>query len=270
VASPRLSPITTCKGRLGHLKRTLAAMAAQPGCEVIVVDYDCPEGAGEWAERSHPGVKVARITGRPMFNISHARNLGAGMASASWLMFLDADVMVAPDFAVRLVPLLERRRFLIPDPRPFELWGVIAMPRASFEAIGGYDEAFEGWGAEDVDIIQRLEIAGLAAKVFPGALLASLPHGDIERTRHYAQSNHRANGALNTCYRIVKIDLIRLGAQLDLAARRQIYAKVRATLAAEGGPTTFKISFRKVDLGRPMLASLVYEFKDADLPYSRA
>ena len=38
---PIFSIITTCKGRLGHLRRTLPAMLDQPGVEVV---DDCPEG----------------------------------------------------------------------------------------------------------------------------------------------------------------------------------------------------------------------------------
>ena len=45
--APRASIITTCKGRLHHLRRTLPCMLAQ-GCdfayEVVVVDFGCPQG----------------------------------------------------------------------------------------------------------------------------------------------------------------------------------------------------------------------------------
>jgi hypothetical protein len=40
---PRLSIVTTCKGRLHHLRRSLPGFLAQPDTQVIVVDYDCPE-----------------------------------------------------------------------------------------------------------------------------------------------------------------------------------------------------------------------------------
>ncbi len=43
-AKPKFSIITTCKGRLEHLKQTLPAMLAQKDSEVIVVDYSCPHG----------------------------------------------------------------------------------------------------------------------------------------------------------------------------------------------------------------------------------
>ena len=35
-----------------------------------------------------------------------------------------------------------------------------SMPRAGFEAVNGFDEAFEGWGEEDLDLGLRLHLAG--------------------------------------------------------------------------------------------------------------
>ena len=34
------------------------------------------------------------------------------------------------------------------------------MPRAAFEAVNGFDETFEGWGWEDLDLGLRLQLAG--------------------------------------------------------------------------------------------------------------
>ena len=35
-----------------------------------------------------------------------------------------------------------------------------SMPREAFEAVNGFDEAFEGWGEEDLDLGLRLQLAG--------------------------------------------------------------------------------------------------------------
>jgi hypothetical protein len=63
-----VSLITTCKGRLAHLKETLPAFLAQgAGCEVIVVDYDCPEGAATWVNANHPRDR-SPFDGSPFFD----------------------------------------------------------------------------------------------------------------------------------------------------------------------------------------------------------
>jgi predicted glycosyltransferase involved in capsule biosynthesis len=179
-----ISAITTCKGRLAHLKQSLPALMAT-GMEVIVVDYDCPDHAGEWVTATWPQARVVSVSDRPRFNLSAARNLGAAVASHEWLVFLDADVIVAPSFMTVVEPLLRGGVFLIPEPRPPDLWGAIAVARRHFDAVGGYDEVFEGWGVEDVDFIERLLIGGLQQAPFPGELLRAIEHGETERTRFH-------------------------------------------------------------------------------------
>lgn len=267
----RFALVTTCKGRLAHIRQTLPRLCVQDDSEVVVVDYDCPEGVGGWVRSAHPGVKVVHVADRPLFNLSEARNLGVAATTAPWLVFLDADVLVAPELTRTLEPLLGPKTFLWPDPRPAELWGALVVSRADFDAVGGYDEAFEGWGAEDVDMTVRLSEAGLSPRTFPGGLLASLPHGEAERTRFHAVGDRWVNVGINSLYRTVKTDLLRLGAQLDLAARRRIYADVRAAVVAADGPRTIQIAFRQTRHGgRPVLTSLVYQFKDAGLPVTQA
>jgi len=39
-----------------------------------------------------------------------------------------------------------------------------SMPRDAFERVNGFDEAFEGWGEEDLDLGLRLQIAGLRGR----------------------------------------------------------------------------------------------------------
>lgn len=261
---PRFTAITTCKGRLAHIRRTLPALAAQADCEVVLVDYDCPDGVGDWAASAHPEVQVVRIADRPLFNLSQARNLGAAAATGEWLIFLDADVLTAPALTGEIAARLQPRAYFCPAPRPAELWGSLVVARADFEAVGGYDEAFEGWGEEDVDMRVRLGMAGLAAVDFPGALLTSLSHGDADRTRFHAIGDRRINGGLNSLYRRIKTDLFRLGVWLDLDLRRQLYAEVRAAFTAEGGARTLSVNFRQSDhAGRPVAASLNYVLAEA-------
>ena len=108
MTAPGLSIVTCCKGRLEHLKRALPTFVAQAESEVIVVDYDCPDRTGDWVAAHFPAVRVAKVAEAPIFNISRARNVGAGLARAPWLAFCDADNLLAPSFAseilARIVP----------------------------------------------------------------------------------------------------------------------------------------------------------------------
>jgi glycosyltransferase involved in cell wall biosynthesis len=42
--------------------------------------------------------------------------------------------------------------------------GVCLMPRSLFEAVNGFDEAYEGWGYEDRDLGLRLQLAGFRGR----------------------------------------------------------------------------------------------------------
>lgn len=50
----KLTYITTCKGRLHHLQETLPLVANQPAISLVVVDYGCPDHAGEWVAKQFP------------------------------------------------------------------------------------------------------------------------------------------------------------------------------------------------------------------------
>src|SRR5665213_3378936 len=116
--APLFSLVTTCKGRLEHLRFTLPYMLALGDCEVIVVDYDCPDHAGDWVRATHPGVRVVQVADQPLFNLAHARNLGIDAARAPWLMIVDADVIVAPELLDVLRGLMQPGSYLLPEVRP--------------------------------------------------------------------------------------------------------------------------------------------------------
>ena len=82
--------VTTCKGRLHHIRQTLPRFLAEKPDEVIVVDYGCPDMAGDWVEENHPAAKVVRVTDDPEFCAARARNMGGRAARA-----------VAPEAAAR-------------------------------------------------------------------------------------------------------------------------------------------------------------------------
>lgn len=49
--------------------------------------------------------------------------------------------------------------------RKLHWWGgQSSVPRAAFEKINGFDERFIGWGAEDIDLGLRLQIAGVQGR----------------------------------------------------------------------------------------------------------
>ena len=112
---PLVSYISTCMGRLEHLRRALPTWLAQPDSEVVVVDWSCPDGSGDWVKAHHAQAGVVRVPGRAHFNLAAARNAGAARASGRWLCFVDADVLLDPGFSVLVHPLLDPAAYLLSE-----------------------------------------------------------------------------------------------------------------------------------------------------------
>lgn len=236
--APQLCYITTCKGRLAHLKQTLPRVVGQPGVSCVVVDYSCPDGTGDWVERNHPEVKVVRVAGENTFSASRARNFGAAAAEAPWLGFFDADILWAPELAGTVLPQLQSGYFYRARPVTPQTWGSIICQRADFEATGGYDEAFVGWGGEDDDFILRLGMLGRTEAGFPGVLIEEIPHDNAARVRFHEVKDRTLQHRINMLYIQAKLDLVCLmGGPVDFPTRKVLFDEISKTIlhAAKAG-----------------------------------
>jgi hypothetical protein len=259
---PPISIIVVSKDRLHQLQQTLPLILAEPFAEVVVVDYDCPNRTGDWVQANYPSVKVVRVADKPRFHASGARNRGAEAATSPWLLFMDVDVKLGPGFLESSAPRLRPGAFVIGDPRPPELWGTIFVRREDFDALGGYDEVFQGWGAEDVEFIDRLLARGLEETYFDGNLAQPMFHNDELRTRHHEIKVRYQSGAINELYRAIKGDLALQGKAPDAAARQKIYDNIRAGFANGQVPKTFEVVFKSMDVfGVAWTTALKYDLQ---------
>lgn len=227
----KLSIITTCKGRLEHLKQTLPKMVEQGAdVEVIVVDYDCPDGTAAWVTEHYPLVRLVKIADAPIFNVSKARNLGAAKATGDWLLFIDADTLIPADFVTKVYPLLSAGNFYHPHIRHHNAYGTFICARADFLTLEGYDEVLRPWGGEDRDIYYRLRhFMNRTNPGFPGEWLTPILHSDADRLRFSDATDMAASGRANAFYLMVKYDLSRLEGkfQLPMEMRQYLYETIR-------------------------------------------
>ena len=103
--------VTVSKGRLHHIRQTLPLMAAQQADKLIVVDYSCPDGTGDWVEANVPAAQVVRVTDDPGFSLTRARNIGARHAGTDWLVFADADIVTEAGWLAWMRDNLQGGRF---------------------------------------------------------------------------------------------------------------------------------------------------------------
>lgn len=242
--------VTTCKGRLHHIKETLPLLAAQDPAEIVVVDYGCPDRVGDWVRDNFPQVKVLRVDDDPGFSAPRARNQGARHARSPWLCLIDGDIKVHGQWTEWMAANLAETHFyragLVNGQRDRETYGSVICPRAAFESIGGYDEAFRGWGGEDDDLYTRLgSMAGLTEATYPPTFVEAIHHDDSERVAFYDIKNRQIQRFINTLYRHIKKHLFDLQITgIPLATRESFMDSLKASLGG-GIPKLFSI-----DLGR--------------------
>jgi glycosyltransferase involved in cell wall biosynthesis len=192
VQRPTLSIVIPFHRNLSYLRRCLAALQPLPGVEVIVVADgavdDCRPLIREFAARllEIPGPSGPAI----------ARNRGAAVAHGEVLVFVDSDVVAAPNALARIV---ERFR-LEPDVQAVfgtyddlpgatnfvsqyknlahafvhrssstvatTFWsGLGAIRTRAFWSVGGFDERFPRPCIEDIDLGYRLHERGHAIRL---------------------------------------------------------------------------------------------------------
>lgn len=263
--------VTACKNRLSHLKESLPAMMAQPGSEVIVVDFSCQEGTSEYVRKHHPQAKIIEAPGRDYFSNWEARNIGAAAASGEWLVFVDADIILSehclqwidqnmkPGIYAKFPPgkKLERHRSQTSAISLNNLQGFLVVRRKAFDLVGGYDELLKGWGAGgDVDIQNALRQARIRKTFLPEHIVERIiEHGDDMRFAHTGGS-FRKSFIQNLLYRELKKFLFPiLGVPIPLETRQKVYAAaVTAAARAKGRSTSAKaeviIARRPVEMRR--------------------
>lgn len=247
--------VTTCKGRLHHIKQTLPALIAQAPAEIILVDYGCPDNTADWVEEYYPTVKVVRITDDPGFCLPRARNQGAAHASAPWLCFIDADIQVKEGWLTWLQENLQDGYFYRASrengKQLQEIAGTFICARSDFDAIGGYDEAFRGWGGEDIDLYARLPLQGhVQPAYYPHQFVEPINHADDERTTFHPIKNIQIQSLINSCYVKAKTHLLLNGVRdIPFATRQLMLTTISEHLKQYSAqPKTFAIRLQADNL----------------------
>jgi len=219
MSHPMLSVVIPAFNRRAILDLTLRCLLltkADPRFyEIIVVDDGSTDGTGEHLLREFPTViRVWRgkNIGKPN-NPGLARNCGIRVAKGQWIAFTDCDVLHLHDIigatleAVGEPAVYQTHGTWIHekdfdsckrigfqsghDDMPCYFWWV--APREILIEIGGFDERFTDYGAEDEDIQLRLRKYGLRPGVIHGQFSVGpyasrgLPRGVISQEQNARQ-----------------------------------------------------------------------------------
>ena len=204
-AAPSVS--TLVRGRaecLRNLMRGLAGQTLRP--RELVIAWMQPEPAPDLPDPGCP-VRHVIVPGERM-PLAAARNRAADAASAGLLVFLDVDCIPSPTLVAAYAKAATTARGLLlgevlylppgaaahdpaaldrlaqahparpappasglrPEPDAGQLWGLsFAVAAADWRAIGGMDEAYDGYGGEETDFAARLAATGLPTYWVGGA-----------------------------------------------------------------------------------------------------
>lgn len=176
------------KERLPLLLQTLRSFAGQRGVayECIVIEESMEKSIDSelpaWVRFSH----LSTDNAEQAYNRSKVFNKGARLAKGELLIFHDND-MIVPDSYVHdnwmkysegfhvinlkrfifyltkehVDEIIANQSILVGNPdfvlQNLTSGGSLAVCKASYESIGGFDEGFVGWGGEDVEFWDRAQ-----------------------------------------------------------------------------------------------------------------
>jgi len=211
---PRVAMVTTCTGRLAHLRETLPKNIADnrdyDNLVFVVLEYARKDFELEnyirmehWADIESGRLVYYAHTDGEGFHVSLAKNLAARcgiLEGADILVTVDSDNRTGSGFA-RFVGfemgMGELGFFLCPDHysikkiphgpfRPQRGYaGRLAIRVQDFVKMGAYDESFDTWRGEDIDIIARMQRIGFRMGFIPNSFLDVIPHGSDVRFKEY-------------------------------------------------------------------------------------
>jgi GT2 family glycosyltransferase len=204
--SAAVSVIIPTHNRSDALAETLAGVARQEfdrGWEVIVVNNRCTDDTDEVVARQNFPVPFRLVHESERPGPAAARNAGAAVATGKYLLFMDNDILVEPDFVRRHFEALEAnpgcwivgqvlnlpeqeatpfgrfRKALHPfvppseGRRPFDLLTgqTFSAPRADFERLGGFDPSFFVASGEDRELAMRAQKSGVTILFDPAIIV---------------------------------------------------------------------------------------------------
>jgi len=203
----KISVVVPTYNRLERLRYVIPSLVAQDlradAFEVIVADSQSNDGSAEYlAEVARSSPNVRHLPG-PYTGRAGARNAGIAAARAALVLFTDADIIAAPDLLachlarhakgpgravigceiqvdsyaeyLRKSANAAARDPLHPPTRKHLTWlyfmtGNCSVARADLERVGRFDEAFTGYGHEDLELGYRLQHAGVSIEYAPEAV----------------------------------------------------------------------------------------------------
>ncbi len=168
----QLSFCIVCRNRLEHLQQTLITNLKENNrkyVEFVLLDYNSDDGLGYWVKENlmhylSTGILVYyRNSSAYFFHRTHSRNMAIRLSTGKIVCNLDADNYLGEGNADYILNLFHQNEniFVTSDYSKRDIVGRVYMYKNDFVKVNGYNEAFEGYGFEDVELYHRLQKSNL-------------------------------------------------------------------------------------------------------------
>jgi hypothetical protein len=179
----RISLCIACMNRLHHLQQTLLQNISDnmdyDNVEFVLLDYNSGDGMADWVRQKlsryiEAGILNYYKTDEPdFFHHCHAKNILFKLAQGNIVCNINADHYTGTGFASYVNAAFSENDHIVLTPIPLQyyrlkagmppgdVWGKVCVKRDDFLRVGGFDERMIKFGNDDIDLINRLEMAGL-------------------------------------------------------------------------------------------------------------
>ena len=173
MVEPIVAFCTVAMNRLNHIRQTLPVnleVNKSSSTQFVLLDYNSQDGLDEYVQSNFQNeIADNRLIyyqhkSAETFHRSHSRNMAFKLATADIVCNLDADNYTGPGFGKYLQRVFSCKMDVcltgINNPVNTGATGKLCVSKDHFLQVTGYDEKFEGYGFEDFDIVNRLQLNG--------------------------------------------------------------------------------------------------------------
>lgn len=201
--SYKISFCIVCMNRLHHLKKTLVQNIidneSYNNLEFVVLNYNSQDGMDEWMRKEmqtyiSSGKVAYYLTTEPsVFSHSHSKNIAFKLAKGEIVCSINADHFTGKNFAQYVNDCFqENDKITLTTVDYFkvtkgyypakDVYGKVCVRKNDFLEVAGFDEMMNGYGFEDWDFVNRLELAGRERKFITNpSFLKFISHDNTER-----------------------------------------------------------------------------------------